>query len=152
MGRQPIYHNVKGAPFNIGDRVRVLGGTDETFNPGYKGRVGTVRYFEYSCGCGQTYPTDPMIGVSFRGGCTEELWKEELKRQTAQFVRTVPDYPKACRLNPRQISSNVVAAPRSTMRSYRTNAMPSDFAIRSASLLKSEAISIPIGHSLSSSM
>jgi hypothetical protein len=80
MGRNPIYHDVKGAPFRIGERVRVFsGGPDETFNPRFTGRVGSVKYLEYECGCGQSYPYDPMIGVEFRARETEEFWTEELR-------------------------------------------------------------------------
>lgn len=44
----------------------------------YIGRVGIVKYLEYSCGSGQTYPGDPMIGVAFDGGVLEEFWSEEI--------------------------------------------------------------------------
>jgi hypothetical protein len=71
---------VDGAPFRIGDVVGVLSSEDESFDPRYRGRIGTVRYFDYECGCGQSYPSDPMIGVSFARIRTEEFWKEELVR------------------------------------------------------------------------
>jgi hypothetical protein len=77
MGRRPIYVDVGGAPFKIGDRVRVTRGADETFDASYKGCTGIVEYFEYGCGCGQSYPRDPMIGVRFRSGLAE-FWREEL--------------------------------------------------------------------------
>ena|SRR5258708_35879653 len=83
MGRRPIYVDVDGAPFKIGDRVRVTRGTDETFDPSYKGRVGIVEYLEYGCGCGQSYPQDPMIGVRFRGD-VDEFWREELALNEAR--------------------------------------------------------------------
>lgn len=44
MGRKPMYVDVDGAPFNIGERVRVTRGADETFDPSYKGRAGIVEY------------------------------------------------------------------------------------------------------------
>jgi hypothetical protein len=81
MSQNPIYSNVHGAPFRIGETVRVVGSEDETFDPRYKRRVGTIEYFEYECGCGQNYPNDPMIGVKFRGGKTAEFWAEELRRR-----------------------------------------------------------------------
>jgi hypothetical protein len=77
----------------IGQRVRVARGADETFQPATRGRIGFVNYFEYNCGCGQAYPGDPMVGVMFRDGTTEEFWKEELdccpsgKRRCAQRNR-----------------------------------------------------------------
>jgi len=81
MAKGPVHirTNVPGAPFHIGDKVRVIKGTDETFDRRFLRRVGVVEHFEYSCGCGQTYPNDPMIGVEFRSGEVEEFWQEELK-------------------------------------------------------------------------
>jgi hypothetical protein len=76
----PIYVNVAGAPFKVGDRVRVTHGTDLTFDHRYQGRVGIVGYFEYQCGCGQSYPNDPMIGVRFREDIAE-FWAEELTQR-----------------------------------------------------------------------
>ena len=74
---QCIYKNVEGAPFRIGDTVRVVSLSDDTANEGLLGCQGSVLYFEYSCGCGQTFPKDPMIGVQFNAR-TDEFWKEEL--------------------------------------------------------------------------
>jgi len=71
--------DVPGAPFRIRDKVRVVRGTDETFDRRFLRRVGIIEHFEYSCGCGQTYPSDPMIGVQFRSGEVEEFWQKELK-------------------------------------------------------------------------
>ncbi|MGE4513187.1 MAG: hypothetical protein AB7E26_05135 [Chryseobacterium sp.] len=64
----------------VGDKVLILNNpnNDETFNSEFSGQEGTVKYFNYDCGCGQTYPNDPMIGVEFSGGKKEEYWKEEL--------------------------------------------------------------------------
>lgn len=42
------------------------------------GRSGTVSYLNYDCDCGQCFPGDPMIGVEFGPGETEEFWPEEL--------------------------------------------------------------------------
>lgn len=79
---KPVYHDVKGAPFKIGERVRVVLLCDETGNQRFLGKVGVVKFLEYSCGCGQTYPYDPMIGVDFgrkiHGKQFEEFWKDEL--------------------------------------------------------------------------
>jgi hypothetical protein len=33
MSQNPIYNNVRGAPFRIGESVRVVGSEDETFDP-----------------------------------------------------------------------------------------------------------------------
>jgi hypothetical protein len=81
MTARPIYTDVDGAPFRIGERVRVGDSKDETFDRSFKGRVGSVEYFEYDCGCGQSFPRDPMIGVRFRNDDTEEFWAEELARE-----------------------------------------------------------------------
>lgn len=66
----------------ISDAVLVLNNpnNDETFNIELSGQEGIIKYFNYDCGCGQTYPNDPMIGVEFSGGKKEEYWKEELLR------------------------------------------------------------------------
>jgi hypothetical protein len=72
-----IYHDVDGAPFRIGERVRVISLSDETADSEFLGQQGQVLYFEYSCGCGQTFPNDPMIGIQFSEQ-TAEFWKEEL--------------------------------------------------------------------------
>ncbi len=68
--------------FTIGDKVLILNNpnNDETFNIKFSGQEGIVKYLDYDCGCGQTYPNDPMIGVEFTGGEKEEYWKEELMR------------------------------------------------------------------------
>jgi hypothetical protein len=72
-----IRHDVAGAPFKIGDIVKVILLADETANARFFGKHGEVVWFEYSCGCGQTYPNDPMIGVQFKSK-VEEFWKEEI--------------------------------------------------------------------------
>lgn len=77
--RDGIYHDVDGAPFKIGESVKVVSISDDTADSEYLGQRGRILYFEYSCGCGQTFPGDPMIGVQFADG-TAEFWKEELAR------------------------------------------------------------------------
>lgn len=74
-----IYQDVDGAPFKIGDVVTVSSLSDDTADAELLGQQGLVLYFEYSCGCGQKFPNDPMIGVQF-GERTAEFWKEELAR------------------------------------------------------------------------
>lgn len=75
--RNGIYFDVDGAPFKIGDKVKVVCLADETAARKFLKREGTVLYFEYVCGCGQRFPRDPMIGVQFPRSF-EEFWKEEL--------------------------------------------------------------------------
>jgi len=71
--------NIKGAPFRIGDVVEVIRATDDTCDVRFIGAVGRIVWFDYDCGCGQTFPGDPMIGVRFMGGTVEEFWREELR-------------------------------------------------------------------------
>lgn len=78
---KPMFIDVQGAPFKIGDVVLVLNNpnSDETFDLSFIGTKGKVEYFEYDCGCSQTFPDDPMIGVRFPDNTLEEFWKEELE-------------------------------------------------------------------------
>ena len=69
---------IDGAPFQVGDMVTVEGILDETGRTDLIGHGGPVVHLDYGCGCGQSYPDDPMIGVRFRPGLVEEFWKEEL--------------------------------------------------------------------------
>lgn len=77
---RPVYENVQHAPFKIGELVRIHRLADDTANRLLLGKCGTVEYFEYTCGCGQSYPTDPMIGVRFSERIVEEFWREELEQ------------------------------------------------------------------------
>lgn len=73
--------NIPGAPFIIGDKVMVLNNpnNDETFNNDFSNKQGIVEHFEYDCGCGQSFPDDPMIGVRFDDKRIEDFWKDELQ-------------------------------------------------------------------------
>ncbi len=75
-----IIEDVEGAPFKLGDEVRVLNNPnlDCTFDKQYIGKIGRIVHFEYDCGCGQSFPADPMIGVMFSDFNVEEFWKEEI--------------------------------------------------------------------------
>jgi hypothetical protein len=79
-----IYHDVKGSPFRIGDRILVSKGTDDTFSQEHLGENGIIIYFEYSCGCGQSFPHDPMIAIRFPDGTVDEFWKEEIDYLAAE--------------------------------------------------------------------
>ena len=74
-----IFVNVLGAPLRIGAQVRVVKLVDGTGNRTWLGRTGTVKFFDYDCGCGRSFPNDPMIGVESCGGKIEQFWKEELR-------------------------------------------------------------------------
>jgi hypothetical protein len=76
---KPIRTDVKGAPFKIGQKVRVYELSDEQGDASLLGKDGIVEHYDYSCGCGQSYPDDPMVGVRFASGRLEEFWKEELR-------------------------------------------------------------------------
>jgi len=52
---------------------------DETFDKRFFNAICEVIYFEYECGCGQTFPGDPMIGIKSSDGKIGEFWKEELE-------------------------------------------------------------------------
>jgi hypothetical protein len=69
---------VEGALIQVGAHVRIGDSEDETFDETFTGQRGVVVHLEYECGCGQTYPNDPMIGVQFSDGQVEEFWFEEL--------------------------------------------------------------------------
>lgn len=80
MSAQPIFGPVEGSPYQPGQMVRIVAAVDKDAHDvtDYIGRVGSVEYLEYSCGCGQTFPCDPMIGVRFDTAAIEEFWAEEL--------------------------------------------------------------------------
>ena|ERR1700690_1935509 len=84
---QHIRLNVRGAPFRIGQAVRICRLTDRTALRRLLGRRGIVEHFEYRCGCGQSYPGDPMIGVRFSDDEVEEFWTEELEGAETNRVR-----------------------------------------------------------------
>ena len=85
-GSNPIQEDIEGAPFNIWDKVWVVAGADNTVNRYYLGKQGIVIYFEYNCGCGQSFPDDPMIGVQFSRK-SEEFWKKELELVTDKYAK-----------------------------------------------------------------
>lgn len=80
---RPIYEPVEGSPYQPGQRVTVVDAVDgEVHDVSWRiGQAGTVEYLEYSCGCGQSYPKDPMVGVRFEDGRLEEFWPEELSNE-----------------------------------------------------------------------
>jgi hypothetical protein len=82
----PITICVPGSPFQPRDIVRVVDTVDIEVHDVRKhlGRLGLVVHLEYSCGCGQSYPDYPAIGVKFANGQTEEFWPEEVLRVRAR--------------------------------------------------------------------
>jgi hypothetical protein len=76
-----ITTNIKGCPFKIGEKVKIKKPCDETGYPSYEGKIGVIQYFNYDCGCSQTYPNDPMIGVKFSNKKIKEFWGEELDKR-----------------------------------------------------------------------
>lgn len=71
------FEHVEGAPFQVGDIVT----SGETI--GGKKQTGVVNFLDYSGGCGETFPDDPMISVTWHRiykdeDATEHCWKEEL--------------------------------------------------------------------------
>lgn len=82
--------DIAGAPFHIGASVTVIQVVDNTTDEAYVGRTGEVVHYEYDCGCGQTFPGDPMIGVRFPDGIEEEFWTEELYWMTEHSKNEAP--------------------------------------------------------------
>ena len=84
--------NIPGTPFKIGDSVKILPNQnrDETFDDRLMNETGEVLYFEYNCGCGQTFPGDPMVGVKLTIGRIEEFWKEELELSANLAIGSSP--------------------------------------------------------------
>ena len=82
LGARPIRQRVDGAPYQPADVVRIVMSAEPkgalTDVSAFVGRTGIVEYLEYSCGCGQRFPDDPMIGVRFPDGALQEFWREEL--------------------------------------------------------------------------
>jgi len=80
LTKNPLRHDIDGVPFRIGQLVKVLENpsNDETFDLEFASKVGTIRFFEYESGCGQTFPNDPMICVELTDGKRDGFWKEEL--------------------------------------------------------------------------
>ncbi len=78
---KPVVEHVPGAPYQVGDCVVIVCVCDDTVPEENIGKHGEVIYLEYSCGSGQTYPGDPMIGVRLETGAIEEFWIEELQAQ-----------------------------------------------------------------------
>ena len=83
LDAKPIRHPVDGAPYQPTQAVRVVMSVEDAGTPAdvsdFIGRSGVVEYLEYSCGCGQRFPDDPMIGVRFPDGTGQEFWREELE-------------------------------------------------------------------------
>lgn len=76
--------NVPGAPFNIGDRVKVVKAVDETCAVKFIGHQGIVARFDYRGAVGQSYPGDPLVVVVI-GQETSSFWKEELELVKGRF-------------------------------------------------------------------
>lgn len=70
--------NVKGAPYKIGDWIKVIDLADVYMSKSFIGKRGKVLYFNYNDSRGQYYPHDPKIGVRLKDGATVELWKDEV--------------------------------------------------------------------------
>ena len=79
MPQSKIREDVDGAPHGIGRTVRIVFARDETFDKRFMGKIGEIVHYCYSCGCGQSFPDDPMIGVQFKSGKIEEFWSDEMK-------------------------------------------------------------------------
>lgn len=74
-----IREDIDGAPFHLGQEVKVCKRLDETVSTDFIGKIGTVSGYEYSSGVGQEFPKRPMIEVKFDTEVVEFFWPEELK-------------------------------------------------------------------------
>jgi hypothetical protein len=92
LGSCPVRDRVEGSPYQPGDVVCVVAAVDREVCDlsEYIGCRGVVEHLEYQCGCGQSYPADPMIGVRFGDGDLVEFWREELGRseELAEVARS----------------------------------------------------------------
>jgi hypothetical protein len=81
LGARPVRSLVEGSPYQPGQQVLVVQAIDvDICDVGeFVGKRGVVEHLEYSCGCGQSYPDDPMVGVRFADGDLQEFWREELR-------------------------------------------------------------------------
>jgi hypothetical protein len=72
---------IPGAPFQVGDIVICTQCIDLDIDDvsEFIGRKGLVVHLDYECGSGQSFPSDPMLGVLFTTGELQEFWTEELK-------------------------------------------------------------------------
>lgn len=91
FSHRPIRKQVAGAPYQPGQTVTVVSSTEGdcplTGVSEYIGKSGVVAYLEYSCGCGQRYPDDPMIAIDFPDGSQQEFWREELRASEIRIQR-----------------------------------------------------------------
>lgn len=85
LQKNPRYEDIEGAPFRIGQQVRILDNpnNDDTFDMTFANLIGEIRFFEYESGCGQSYPYDPLISVQLPNGRSDGFWKEELTANLA---------------------------------------------------------------------
>jgi hypothetical protein len=64
---------------NIGDRVRIVFGCDETFDHSFLGKAGTVVDLSHGkAGVGES-PLDPFLLVEFDDAKREGFWTEEIQ-------------------------------------------------------------------------
>lgn len=88
------WRGVEGSPYKPGDLVTVAAAIEREVHDvsHLLGRQGWVAYLEYDCGCGQSRPEDPMVGVAFAGddAFLEEFWKEELRLDGRGIWRRSP--------------------------------------------------------------
>jgi len=83
LDARPVFVHTPGAPYQPGASV-IIHASEESGEldvSKHFGRHGVVEYLEYSCGCGQTYPGDPMIAVRFPAGDIEEFWRGEIRSE-----------------------------------------------------------------------
>lgn len=78
-GRIGIYHPPAGAPFHVGAVVKVIRDSDQEWaTVNFIDEIGTIDYYDYDSGVGQTVPDNPLLVVRFFGGQRQSFWPEEL--------------------------------------------------------------------------
>ena len=102
----PIHSDVPSAPFRIRQEVLVWCLADGEGDASFLGMKGVVEYYEYDCGCGQSFPGDPMIGVRFSDNRVEEFWREELIVVGPRGKSSPPAGPCAVGSTPLRVASH----------------------------------------------
>ena len=59
MSANPLYRERQRSPLQDWRSMRIVCSEDDLFDRTFLGRIGIVKYFEYECGCGQSFPLDP---------------------------------------------------------------------------------------------
>jgi hypothetical protein len=71
---------IEGSFYQVGDSVKVVDqGADRWMIRAYIGSVGEVCDLDFASGCGESFPSDPLVIVRLVNGIVAGFWKEELE-------------------------------------------------------------------------